>query len=227
MFLHFLKMVILPDRVDQFLTLYRESHSPVFCDQPSHRGTYLFEDFYNPRQFFILRRWSDLPGFETSLQSESHRGFRARSQRLSIERDRSYVISRTRADPRPFVSISASTGAARLVMLTEPPDKRGVFTDLFDTFTDEHARPQPGCRSIELYHQASSPHRVWVFGLYRTSGDLEAWLHNPLIFTLRENAQAHVYERMESWDMHLRIDDRQSPLSEQTMALVTVPEARE
>ena len=207
------KLMPFADQIGRFLEAFRDSLTRFFHHRTGNRGTYLFEDLGNPHQYFILTYWDDLTCLNQAIQHETYAELRSRLHAVLVERHRHYHLERTRHDRQPFKPIDPALGAARLVLVVEPPGELGVLADLFDGFADEYARDQPGCRCIDLYRQMDTPNRVWVFGLYKTRDDLEAWLHHPLIFEVREDAQALSYERMQSWNMQLRIDDPHYPLS--------------
>ncbi len=213
MILRVYKLILKADQVEPFLAAFRVQLTEFFHQSMGCIGMYLFEDTQNPHQYFVLSRWDTMTDLEDTLRSEFYQAMRKRIHAVVIERDRHYHLRCERSDPRAFLPISSESGAARLVLIVEPPDKVGVFSDLFDSFADEHGRQQPGCRSIELFRQIDSPNRVWVYGLYDTQDSLETWVHHPLFFALRETAQADIYERIEAWDLRLRIDDLRYPLS--------------
>ncbi len=213
MILRVYKLILLPEQVGPLLVAFRDALARLFRGCHGNRGTYLFEDQSNPHQYFILSYWDDLACLTAALAHEDYAELRSRLHAVLVERHRAYHLERTRHDRQPFLPIDPVSGAARLVLVVEPPSELGVLAELFDRFADAHARDQPGCRCIDLFRQSDSPNRVWVFGLYKTREDLNAWLHHPLIFAVREDAQALSYERMESWNMQLRIDDPRYPLS--------------
>lgn len=70
----------------------------------------------------------------------------------------------------------------RLVRMTFRPDELEVFLDHFDR-SAPHIRAFPGCRHLELWHEAAAPTVVTTYSLWDDVDALDAYRRSDLFRT--------------------------------------------
>lgn len=208
------KFVILPTLVKGFVAGFRAMLDDPINQSPGLLGMYLLCDTKNPQQYFVQSYWVDYGSLEGFVSDSSYAAMMIQSRGVLFERMRTYpcqVLREERQSPSRFAK---STGIARLSRLIEHPEESGSILESFDRYTDRFTRQQPGCRSVEYFHQQEPTNHYWILSWWETEADLQAFLSSDTMELIRKEVRPKLYERSEHWNLAVAVDDPRRPLSE-------------